>query len=72
MNGQRRVKKGACPSCGTRVDIGASPKGFAIALAAIVVIWWLAWGIIPPIVLGLIGGILMWLLAIKLIKAPDA
>ena len=70
-NGQLRVEKGKCPLCGTRVAIGASPKGFVIALSAIGLIFWVSWGMIPPVVLGLLGGILIWLLAIRLVKAPD-
>jgi hypothetical protein len=70
LNGQRRIKKGNCPTCGKAVAIGASPNGFAIALAIIGPVTWLTWSTVPPVILGLLAGGLIWSMAIKLIKAP--
>lgn len=66
---QKRVRNGACPDCGQKIVIGASIKAFAFVGPLIVVLAWLAWNWLPPAILGLGAGALIWLTVIKLDKA---
>lgn len=65
-----RVEKEACPHCGTKVTIGANGKRFAIVLPLLMAGVWAAWGIVPPVVLGLLSGLVLWTTVTQLDKAP--
>lgn len=68
-DGQQRVKNGTCPNCGQKIAIGASGKALALVVPLIVVLTWLSWNWLPPAILGLGAGALIWLTVIKLNKA---
>jgi DNA-directed RNA polymerase subunit RPC12/RpoP len=68
-DGQKRVKHGACPNCGQKITIGASGKALAVVVPLIVVLAWLTWNWLPPAILGLCAGVLIWFTAVKLDKA---
>ena len=67
---QKRVRNGACPHCGQKVSIGASGKVLALVAPMIALLTWLAWGLLPPAMLGLGAGALIWATAVRLDKAP--
>jgi len=66
---QQRVKNGACPNYGQKITIGASGKALALVVPLIVVLAWLTWNWLPPAILGLGAGALIWLTTVKLNKA---
>ena len=67
---QKRVRNGACPSCGQKVSIGASGKALALIAPLIALLTWLTWGLLPPATLGLGAGALIWLTVVRLDKTP--
>ena len=70
--GSPRIEKGTCPHCGTKVTIGVNGKRCAIVLPLAMLCVWMAWGILPPVVLGLLTGFVLWTTVIQLDKAPPA
>ena len=66
---QKRVRNGACPNCGQKINIGVSRKAFAFIAPLIVFLTWLTWNWFPPAILGLGAGVLIWLTVVKLDKA---
>lgn len=66
---QKRITKGACPNCGQKVNFGANPKALALVAPVIAFLTWLAWRWLPPSILGLGAGALIWLTVIRLDKA---
>lgn len=70
--GRPRVKQGACPACGSKVSIGANGKRGAIVLPLLIVCSWLAWGSVPPVILGLLSGFVLLTTVMQLDKLPPA
>jgi hypothetical protein len=66
---QKRVRNGACPNCGQKITIGASAKAFAFIVPLILFLSWLTWNWLPPAMLGLGAGAVIWLTVVKLDKA---
>ncbi|WP_167228700.1 hypothetical protein [Massilia rubra] len=52
------------------MTIGANGKRFAIVLPLLIVCNWLAWGIVPPVILGLLSGCVLWTTVTQLDKLP--
>ena len=67
---QKRVRNGACSSCGQKVSIGASGKALVLITPLIALLTWLTWGLLPPAALGLGAGVLIWLTVVRLDKTP--
>lgn len=70
--GRPRVKQGACPVCASKVTVGANGQRCMIVLPLLIVCSSLAWGIVPPLILGLLSGFVLLTTVMQLDKLPPA